>query len=70
MYIKGTAASWELRFSSSPWSPVVAEPPCTFQGIISPGWGLAELSPGCACGIPAELQPCSSGMSGCSAWKC
>lgn len=29
MYIKASAASWEMRFSSSPWSPVVAGPPCT-----------------------------------------
>lgn len=73
MYIKASAASWEMRFSSSPWSPVVARPPCTSPvclGLYLTGWGLAELPPGCVCGILAELQPCSPGISSCSAWKC
>lgn len=29
-----SAASWEMRFSSSPWSPAVARPPCTSPGYL------------------------------------
>lgn len=73
MYIKASAASWEMRFSSSSLEP------CGGQAILHLSWvcrALSHLDGGwqqivpCACGIPAELQPCSPGMSSYNAWKC